>query len=144
MIVGVHHTSVTVIDIDKAIAFYRDILGLRLLYTAEGGGEETSRGVGVKGANMKLAVLQVGDDTIELIQYVTPKGKPYDRLPCDIGNMHIAFGVSDIHKMYNELKKRGIKFNTPPNETREGPMKGWLWTYFNDPDGAQLELVEQR
>lgn len=144
MIDGVHHASVAVSNINKAIVFYRDVLGLKLLYMVESAGEETSRGVGVKGANMKIAVLKAGDDIIELIQYVTPRGKPYDRLPCDIGNMHIAFRVSDINKVYDELKKKGVNFNSPPIEIIEGPMKGWLWVYFNDPDGAQLELVEQR
>jgi hypothetical protein len=45
--------------------------------------------------------------------------------------------------MYDDLMKKGIKFNTPPSEITEGPMKGWIWTYFKDPDGAQLELVEE-
>jgi len=143
MIIGVHHHSVTVSDLDRAIRFYRDILGLKLLYTTERSGEETSKGVGVEGAQLKIAVLQAGNDKIELIEYVTPKGKPYDRRPCDVGNMHIAFQVSGIQKMYNELTKKGIKFNTAPNVIKEGPLKGWIWVYFNDPDGAQLELVQQ-
>ena len=144
MIVGVHHVSVTVSDIDKSIAFYRDILGLKLLYPPEeSGGKEISKGVRVKGAKMMTAILRAGDDAIELIQYIAPKGKPYDRLPCDIGNMHIAFRVPNINKSYNELKDKGVKFNTLPIEIADGPMKGWLWNYFTDPDGAQLELVEQ-
>lgn len=51
MIVGVHHASDTLSNIDKSIAFCRDVLGLKLFLTTEGGGKETSRGVGVKGAN---------------------------------------------------------------------------------------------
>lgn len=144
MIIGIHHSSVSVSDLDRSLAFYRDSLGLKLLYTSEGGGEETSRGVGLKGAKMRLAVLEAGDDTIELIQYVTPEGKPYKLQPCDIGSMHIAFRVSDVHKMCEELKRKGVKFNAQPIEIKDGSMKGWLWTYFKDPDGAQLELVEQR
>ena len=143
MITGIHHASISVSDMNQSIVFYRDLLGLKLLYVTEGGGEETSRGVGVKGANMKLAVLKAGEDQIELIQYVSPKGKPYDRLPCDIGNMHIAFLVKDIDKTYSDLKQKGLKFNASPIEITEEPMKGWKWTYFKDPDGAQLELVEQ-
>ena len=128
----------------KSLAFYKDKLGLKLLYSTIGRGETTSQGVGVKGADMKIAVLEAGPDVVELIQYVAPKGKPYDRLPCDIGNMHLAFRVSDVHDAYKELKKKGIRFNTLPNKITEGPMKGWIWVYFNDPDGSQLELVEHR
>jgi len=143
MIVGVHHHSIAVSNLDKSIRFYRDTLGMKLMFTGESSGEELSKGVGVKGASLKLAVLEGGNSSIELIQYVTPKGKPYDRLPCDVGTMHIGFLVSDVHKMYDDLMKKGIKFNTPPSEITEGPMKGWIWTYFKDPDGAQLELVEE-
>ena len=144
MIVGVHHHSIAVTNLDNSIRFYRDTLGMKLLFTGESKGDELSRGVGVKGASLKLAVLKAGNSTIELIQYVTPKGKPYDRLPCDVGSMHIGFKVSDVHKMFDDLTKKGVKFNTPPNEIKKGPMKGWIWTYFKDPDGAQLELVEER
>ena len=145
MIFGIHHVSVTVSDIDKALPFYVDLLGLKLLYIRENvGGKETSRGLGVERAKMRIAVLNAGEDTVELIQYIAPKGRPYDRRPCDIGNMHIAFKVNDIKKKYDELVKKGVKFNAPPIEIRGGKMKGWLWTYFNDSDGAQLELVEQR
>lgn len=143
MIKGVHHASITVSDIDKSIAFYRDVLGLRLVYTVENSGEETSRNLGVREAKLKIAILRAGKDTIELIQYVTPKGKHNDRIPCDIGNMHVAFRVSDIYRVYSELRERGVRFNASPLEIREGPMKGWIWAYFSDPDGAQLELLEE-
>ena len=143
MIERVHHHSIIVADLEKSVKFYQDMLGLKLLYILESRGEEVSKGVGVKEAHLKIAVLHVGEDTIELIQYVTPKGEPYNRMPCDIGNMHIAFRVSDVHSMYNELKEKGIKFNNPPITIKEGPMKGWIWVYFSDPDGAQLEFVEQ-
>lgn len=143
MILGVHHSCVIVSDMDRSLAFYRDILGLKILNVGESGGEETSQGVGVKSAKLKAAMLKAGDDIVELIQYVNPKGKPYDRLPCDIGNMHIAFRVSDINKMYGELIKKGVKFNALPLEFKTVHTKS-LWVYFKDPDGAQLELVEKR
>lgn len=141
MITGIHHASISVSDMDKALSFYRDTLGLTLLFTKEAEGEETSRRVGVKGAKMEIAMLQAGNDQIELIQYVAPVGRPYDRLNCDVGTMHVAFRVSNMRVLYDELLKKGIKFNTPPSEPRA--MKGSLIVYFNDPDGAQLELVGQ-
>jgi hypothetical protein len=41
-------------------------------------------------------------------------------------------------------QKKVVKFNTPLKDVEEGENKGWIWTYFNDPDGSQLELVENR
>lgn len=87
--------------------------------------------------------MQAGDKIVELIQYINPKGKPYNMSECDTGNMHIAFRVTDIYKIYKTLKQKGVKFKSPPNEVIKGPTKGWIWTYFYDPDGAQLELIEQ-
>jgi len=142
-ITAIHHVAIIVKDLEKSIKFYRDTLGLRLLYTSFSKGEELSRGVGLKDADLKIAMFKAGDTLVEVTQYVNPKGRPSDRLPCDIGEMHLAFKVKNIRKVYQELKNKGVKFNAPPNIVKEGPMKGWIWTYFKDPDGAQLELVEE-
>ena len=150
MITGIHHANCTVSDMDRSIAFYRDMLGLRLLYMFEHGDKKPvhpsgKSGTGIGGAYLKLAVFQAGDkpdDRFELIQYVTPKGKPYDRRQrCDVG-MHICFLVDDVYKTYDELVKKGVKFSTPPNEIKKGPMSGFIWCYFTDPDGLPLEIAQ--
>lgn len=142
MIKKVFHTSVTVSNLERSIAFYHELLGLELLYTRESSSEALSKGLGVENAHLKIAMFRVGDDFLELIEYVTPKCDPKGLRPCDIGNMHVAFHVSNIEEMGRNLKKHGYNFNTPPQHIKEGPMKGWVWAYFKDPDGAQLELVE--
>jgi catechol 2,3-dioxygenase-like lactoylglutathione lyase family enzyme len=144
MIKGLHHVSITVNNLENALKFYRDLLGLTVLYMTEGSGEQTAKGVGVAGAELKIAVVQAGEGIIELIEYVTPKGRVKDTRPCDTGTMHLAFSVKDVQKAYLELSAKGVKFNSPPNEITEGPMKGWVWTHFKDFDGSVLELVEMR
>ena len=136
---GVHHSNITVSDLDRALAFYKDVLGLTFLYKLK----TTSSGVGLEGANRWIAVLKAGDDIVELIQYVAPRGRPYNMRICDAGCNHLAFRVSDIYRAYDELRKKGVKFKSAPNEVAKGPMKGWKWVFFNDPDGINLELVEQ-
>ncbi len=142
MIKGIFHTSITVSNLERSIAFYRDILGFELLYSRESSGEGLSKGVGVENAHLKIVMFRVGDDFLELIEYVTPKCDPKELRPCDIGSMHVAFQVKDIEEMGRRLKEHGHTFNTPPRHITEGPMKGWIWAYFKDPDGAQLEIVE--
>jgi hypothetical protein len=44
----------------------------------------------------------------------------------------------------DRLKKKGVKFNAGPNMITEGEKKGFIWVYFNGPDGHQFELLEKR
>ena len=61
-----------------------------------------------------------------------------------IGTIHLCFEVDDIDYEMERLKKKGVKFNKGPNMITEGEEKGFIWIYFNSPDGHQLELLEKR
>jgi catechol 2,3-dioxygenase-like lactoylglutathione lyase family enzyme len=150
MIQGVHHTCITVSDLERSIAFYRDTLGLELIMTEESerSGDDRSKALGVARAKVKLAILRAGDaqgeapSTVELIEYVTAGGRPYDRNNNDVGAMHIAFRVDDIDAAYGRLLAQGVRFTAPPATIPAGPMAGWRWTYFFDPDGVSLEIIQ--
>ena len=144
MIKGIFHTSITVDNLERSVLFYRDILGLELLFTREASGEAVSKSIGVENAHLKIAMFKVGDDFLELIEYVSPKCTPKGLEPCDIGNMHVAFRVTDIDEVSRKLERHGYRFSAPPRHILEGSMKGWVYAYFKDPDGAQLEVVEIR
>ncbi len=140
------HTGITVKDIDKAVLFYRDILGLELKVppTDPVDGLELSIGVGVPGACLRQAVLESGDAGIELFEYLSPV--PEFQSPVPINNPgpgHVAFEVDDIHAEYQRLRGLGVMFYSEPNFIAEGPLAGWKWVYFEDPDGVVLELVEK-
>ena len=141
-ILGFHHAAVIVSDVKRSIEFYRDVVGMQLLFTTEGSGDEFSRGVGVPCAEMQGAFMQLGNGTLEIINYVTPKGRPYDRKNNDLGVIHLCFTVTDIQREYECLSNNGVSFNTAPNMITDGPMKGGKWCYFTGPDGEKLELVE--
>lgn len=144
MIQGVHHTCITVSDLERSIVFYRDVLGLELVLTEESerSQDDRSKSLGVAGAKVKLAILRAGNAQVELIEYVTARGRPYDRNNNDIGTMHIAFQVDDIEAVYQHLLEHGVRFTSPPATIPAGPMKGWRWTYFFDPDGVSLEIIQ--
>lgn len=144
MIQGVHHTCITVSDLERSIVFYRDVLGLELVLTEESerSQDDRSKSLGVAGAKVKLAILRAGNAQVELIEYVTARGRPYDRNNNDIGTMHIAFQVDDIEAVYQRLLEHGVRFTSPPATIPAGPMKGWRWTYFFDPDGVSLEIIQ--
>lgn len=144
MFTGIHHVGIIVNDIEKALEFYRDILGAKFLYRAEGSPKDVEKEVNVPGAITKLAVLKLGPHTIELVEYVNPKIRPQGLSAAAIGTLHLAFEVDNIDAEVERLEKKGVKFNAPPKYIEKGENKGWVWTYFNDPDGCQLELVENK
>jgi catechol 2,3-dioxygenase-like lactoylglutathione lyase family enzyme len=144
MIQGVHHTCITVSDLERSIQFYRDLLGLELVMTEESerSGDDRSKALGVPKAKVRLAILRAGDARVELIEYVTARGRPYDRNNNDVGAMHIAFHVADIDAVYQRMVDHGVRFTAPPATIPAGPMAGWRWTYFFDPDGVSLEIIQ--
>ena len=144
MIKNVHHTCITVSDLERSIEFYRDVLGLELVMTEESerSGDDRSKALGVAKAKVKLAILRAGDAQVELIEYATAKGRPYDRNNNDVGAMHIAFQVEDIDVVYQRMVDHGVRFTSPPATIPAGPMEGWRWTYFFDPDGVSLEIIQ--
>ena len=48
----------------------------------------------------------------------------------------------DIAATFAELRSKGVPFNSEPNTVDDGPLAGWRWVYFTDPDGHTMELVE--
>lgn len=142
---GVFHTGVTVSDLDRSVPFYRDVLGLELLVgpTGPSSGEEFSQALGVPEATVRLAVFKVGDGSLELLQYFHPASPVENPMPPNaLGAMHVAFQVEDVHAEVERLKGRGVVFNSTVQAIEEGPLAGWRWVYFKDPDGINLELIQ--
>ncbi len=144
---AIFHTGITVSNLDKSIEFYRDTLGLELALgpTEVFEGDALSAGLGVPDARLRLAVFKVGDGELELLQYLSP-ASPVDRpMPCNtLGAMHVAFEVPDMKAAVKELEAKGIRFFTRPNVVTDGPLNGWTWVYFTDPDSITLELIEYK
>jgi catechol 2,3-dioxygenase-like lactoylglutathione lyase family enzyme len=142
----IDHVAVIVSDLDRSMQFYENILGLKPLYSPPrvSSGVELSKAVNVPNTRMRFVMYEVNRNSamLEVIQYLDPKGRPNDRRNCDQGVMHLAFQVSNLEKSYNEMKSKGVKFNSPPNKVDSGPEKGLKWVYLTDPDGATIELVE--
>lgn len=142
----IHHVGLVVSDLDRSIYFYHDILGLQFANepTPWFEGPELSKGVGVEGASLRQVSLWVDDrSTLELIEYKNPPSRNGGPVVNNhIGAAHVCFKVKDIHAKKAELEAAGVTFYTEPNVVDEGPLAGWRWCYFSDPDGLALELVE--
>ena len=142
-----NHTGFVVSDMDRSLAFYRDLLGLVEERNQVLEGEFISSLVGYPEARLHLVYLGLGDmkHSVELIQYLNPPGVPVE-LPerHQVGATHLGIIVDDLDSFYAELSARGVRFVGPPATRRDAvyPLarKG---CYVQDPDGNYLELLER-
>jgi catechol 2,3-dioxygenase-like lactoylglutathione lyase family enzyme len=141
MIHGIHHTAISTGDMERALRFYRDLLGFTEVFSStwEVGTEEVDRIVGLQDSSARVVMLKAGNACIELFQYETPRPKPNEanRPVCDHGITHLCLQVTDIDAEYARLKAAGMVFHCPP-QTRGGLRV----TYGRDPDGNVVELLE--
>jgi glyoxylase I family protein len=144
MIKGMNHVGLSVSNLERAIEFYRDGLGLELvgLDTFEPGkeGGKYEAILGLKGATGRVALLKSGQLQIELFAFLSPPPKRSDprRPVCDHGLTHFCIEVGEIEVEYERLKAVGATFHCPPL-TFPGRA---VVTYGRDPDGNVFELLQ--
>ena len=143
---AIHHVGLVVRDLDRSIYFYHDLLGLPFANepTEWFSGPELEKGVGVPGATLRQVSMWVGPSSqMELIEYGNRPDVSDAPVPNNyMGAAHVCFHVDDVFAKKAELEEKGVKFYSDVNVVDEGPLAGWRWCYFSDPDGMALELVE--
>jgi catechol 2,3-dioxygenase-like lactoylglutathione lyase family enzyme len=142
-IVGAHHTSFTVTDLDRSLAFFVR-LGLEVLFTREVEADYFGRVVGLPGCRVRAALLRIPGSAhhLELFQYRTPQGQPCRPRPCDPGSAHLALLVDDLPALYERLHADGADFVGPPVPIDAGPNTGGYAAYLRDPNGVLIELFQ--
>lgn len=135
---SIGHIGVPVSDMDRSLRFYHDLLGLEIISSREVSGERVSSGVQVPNAQIKITLLDAGNTRIELLQYLSPIGKGFDRQNNDVGSMHLTFEVADLQATYDLLQEHRVPCNTPPFPSSFPPGTGWF--YARDPDGMTVEF----
>lgn len=121
------HTMLRVGDLERSIAFYTEILGMRLLRRKD-----------YPGGRFTLAFVGYGEESDSTVLELTHN---WDTSSYDIGSGygHIALGVDDIVGVCNQIRAKG------GNVVREpGPMKNGttVIAFVEDPDGYKVELIE--
>lgn len=142
MILATNHTSFTVSDIERSIAFYRDVLGLQFLSCQVRDQNFSEKAAGIPGAHLKIAFLRAPDHKLELIQYLAPRGEKLDLATNNVGAAHIAFEVDNLHEMYDNLRTAGVRFAGEPLKIQGGPNHGGWMVYLRDPDDITIELQQ--
>lgn len=121
---GVHHTGLTVSNLDDAIAWYGEHLGLT---TLEARWTMPDRGV-------EIAYLRGPSGVrVELFQWQDTSAMPA------VGRDHLAFTVSDMAAEIAKLEAAGVEITVRPAHLAAASL---TYAFFADPDGNKLELVQ--
>ena len=141
MINGIHHAAISTGRLDRALGFYRDLLGFEVAMEAgwPQGSPPMDALTELEGSASKVVLLRKGNAMLELFEYASPEPRPSDpdRPVHDHGLTHICLDVSDLDTEYERLLAAGMRFHCPPQDF--GTVKT---TYGRDPDGNVIELQE--
>jgi len=118
---AVHHVSVLVADTERALCFYRDVLGLPV--------DPTRPDLGYPGA-----WLMVGAAQIHLLELPSPD--PLTDRPAHGGrDQHLALTLTDLDALKSALDRAGVDYTLSRSGRRA--------LFCRDPDGNAIEFIEQ-
>jgi catechol 2,3-dioxygenase-like lactoylglutathione lyase family enzyme len=143
---AVTSVGMTVSDMDRAVRFYTEVLSFEQEYDVELAGRPWEQLHGVFGARVRVVGLKLGDERLELTEYLAPRGRPY---PADTrGNdrwfQHVAIIVSDMATAYARLREHAVAHaSTGPQRLPDwNPGAGGIEAFYvRDPDGHFLEIL---
>ena len=146
LVKAVDAVGMTVGDMDRSLDFYTKALSFVRISDTEVYGNEYETLQGVFGARMRVARLKLGDETIELTQYLAPEGRPIppEWRSNDHSFQHMAIVVSDMDKAYAHLRRYKVRHASTGPQTIPADNKaaaGIRAFYFKDPDGHFLEII---
>jgi catechol 2,3-dioxygenase-like lactoylglutathione lyase family enzyme len=147
LVEAVESVGMTVRDMDAAIAFYRDVLAFEKVSDVEVSGEDYERLTGVFGLRARVVRLRLGDENLDLTEYLAPRGRPYPvaSRSNDRWFQHAAIVVDDMDAAYARLRRHKVEHASsgPQRLPDWNPTAGGIRAfYFKDPDGHPLELIQ--
>jgi catechol 2,3-dioxygenase-like lactoylglutathione lyase family enzyme len=146
-IARVDSAALVVEDMDRSIRFFADVLTFEKVSDLEVTGNDHERLHGVFALRLRVVRMKLGDEFIDLLDFIAPKGRPVpaDSRSNDLWFQHIAIIVSDMDQAYARLRAHNVR------HVSSGPQRLPDWNrnaggieafYFKDPDGHPLEILE--
>jgi lactoylglutathione lyase len=122
------HTMIRVRDLDKALHFYTELLGMTLLRKND-----------YPDGKFTLAFVGYGPESEQAVVELTHNWDREEDYQLGESYGHLAIGVDDIYAACDRLKAAGVAIPRPP-----GPMKfgGTVIAFIEDPDGRKIELIQ--
>jgi lactoylglutathione lyase len=129
MIKGLSHTAITVSDLERSLAFYRDLLGFPVKRTLD------------LPDGSKIVILDIaGRGELELFRRPHPNPPPPGTQDQNaIGLRHFALEVDDVETEWARLETQGVQPLGEPLFRRPG---GARCCHFLDPDGVVVEIIQ--
>jgi catechol 2,3-dioxygenase-like lactoylglutathione lyase family enzyme len=145
-VVAVGPIAMTVADADRSADFYERVLGFERVFDTEISGEAYERLQGLPGLRLRVVRLRLGDEALDLMEYLTPRGRPIpaDSRSHDRWFQHVAIIVSDMDRAYAHLIAHRVEHVSPgPQRLPDwNPNAGGIRAfYFRDPDAHPLEIL---
>src|SRR5881392_1063430 len=143
--VTVKSVGMTVSDMDRAVEFY-SALAFQKVSDVEVLGEQYEHLEGVFGARMRVVRMQLGNEYLDLTEYLAPRGRsiPADSRSNDLWFQHIAIVVRGMDQAFEKLRALKVQFvstgpqTLPPSSKAAAGIKAF---YFRDPDQHNLEII---
>src|SRR6516165_12532995 len=144
---AVESVGMTVADADRSIDFYSRVLLFQKVSDVELEGSDYEHLEGVFGLHMRVVRMRLGDESIELTEYLSPRGKPVaiDSRSNDRWFQHIAIITGDMNRAYAWLRQNRVQQVSSAPQTLPPyikPAAGVRAFYFEDPDHHPLEILE--
>ncbi len=132
--------SSTVSDAERSQKFYTEAFSFKLVSDITVEESYYSQLEGIKPTQIRIVTLQLGDEAIELIEYLDLKSKPIptDSQSNDLWFQHLAIVVSDIDRAYDHVKSLAIETISSGLQTLPSGIRAFK---FKDPDGHDLEII---
>jgi len=146
-VTAVDSVSMTVSDMDRAVAFYSGVLTFEKVSDVEVAGDAYEHLQGVFGVRMRVVRMRLGGEAIELVEFLAPKGRPIPVISRsnDRWFQHVAIIVSDMDQAYRRLRQHKVEHASsgPQRLPDWNPNAGGIRAfYFKDPDGHPLEVLQ--
>lgn len=139
---GVRHVGIVVRDSERSLAFYRDLLELRVEIDQVESGEFIETILAFPGVRVRTTKLSApeGPTLIELLEFEDAVGENAGGANLKrVGPTHAALTVANLEGLYERLTRQGVEFLSPPRVSADGLARV---AFCADPDGTMLELVE--
>ena len=137
-----NHVGISVTDLDRSIAFYREMFGMEPLSDPFAfSGPQIAEIMDIPDVAGRMCMIAGGNLWLELFEFTTPRGKekPRDYPVSDRGYSHFGMTVDDVEATYDKLKAAGVKVHGRLQTFAGGGMRA---AYCRDPDGNVFEIMQ--